>query len=107
VAKWSQNISQGMPGEYETRLRRHDGEYRWFVVRAEPMRDARGQVLHWYGTNTDIEDLRRAEIRLREEEHELRAIVNAIPQCILVLGHRRWRSLHQSIVPRLHLVDAA
>jgi PAS domain S-box-containing protein len=86
VAKWSQIISQGMPGEYETRLRRHDGEYRWFIVRAEPMRDARGQVVQWYGTNTDIEDLRRAEIRLREEKHELRAIVDAIPQCILVLG---------------------
>jgi formate hydrogenlyase transcriptional activator len=86
VAKWSQIISQGMPGEYQTRLRRHDGEYRWFIVRAEPMRDARGQVVQWYGTNTDIEDLRRAEIRLHEEEHELRAIVDAIPQCILVLG---------------------
>ncbi len=86
VARWSQIISQGMPGEYETRLRRHDGEYRWFIVRCDPMRDARGEVVQWYGTNTDVEDLKRAEIKLREEEHELRAIVDAIPQCIMVLG---------------------
>jgi len=85
LAKWSQILPAGMPGEFEVRLRRRDGKYRWFIVRAEPMRDEEGQVVHWYGTNTDIEDLKRAERKLRAEEHELRGIVDAIPQSIAVL----------------------
>ncbi|BDG05053.1 hypothetical protein AMOR_40490 [Anaeromyxobacter oryzae] len=86
VAKWLRILPEGLPGEFEVRLRRHDGEYRWFIVRAEPVRDEKGEVVQWYGTNTDIEDLKRAESRLRQEEHELRSIVDAIPQSITVLG---------------------
>ena len=86
AAKWAHILPEKIQGEFEVRLRRHDGEYRWFIVRAEPMRDERGEVVQWYGINTDIEDLKRAESKLREEEHELRAIVDAIPQCISVLA---------------------
>jgi formate hydrogenlyase transcriptional activator len=86
IAKWSQILPEGKPGEFEIRLRRHDGEYRWFIVRVEPMRNERGEVVQWYGTNTDIEDLKRAEGKLREEEHELRAMVDAIPESLRVLG---------------------
>ncbi len=86
MAKWSQILPHGIAGEFEVRLRRHDGEYRWFIVRAEPMRDEWGEVVQWYGTHTDIEDLKRAESKLQEEEHELRSIVDAIPQSISVLG---------------------
>jgi len=74
------------PAELEGRLRRHDGEYRWFIVRLEPLRDERGKVVRWYGTNTDIEDLKRAEAKLRQDEQELRGIVDAISQAIVVLG---------------------
>jgi formate hydrogenlyase transcriptional activator len=83
AAKFRQELlSAANPGELEVRLRRHDGEYRWFIVRAEPLRDERGNVLRWYGTNTDIEDLKRAEAKLRQDEQELRGIVDAIPQLI-------------------------
>lgn len=69
IAKWSREIfPAAKPGESEVRLRRHDGQYRWFIVRVEPMRDEQGNVLQWYGTNTDIDDLKRAEARLREDE---------------------------------------
>jgi formate hydrogenlyase transcriptional activator len=85
LAKWSRILPDGLPGEFEVRLRRHDGEYRWFIVRVEPLRDEKGAVVQWYGTNTDIEDLKRAESKLREEEHELRAMVDAIPHSIRVL----------------------
>ena len=85
VAKWRETFPAAKPGESEVRLRRHDGEYRWFIVRVEPMRDEQGNVVHWYGTNTDIEDLKRAEARLRQDEQELRGIVDAIPQTINVL----------------------
>jgi PAS domain S-box-containing protein len=52
--------------DIEYRIRRHDGEYRWFKARGVPVRDERGQLLYWLGTCTDIEDLKQAEMRERE-----------------------------------------
>jgi formate hydrogenlyase transcriptional activator len=87
VAKWQQEIlSAGKPGEFEVRMRRRDGEYRWFMVRLEPLLDVSGRVTQWYGINTDIEDLKRAEAKLRRDEEELRRIVDAIPHTIVVLS---------------------
>jgi len=87
LAKWQQEIlSAGKPGEFEVRMRRHDGEYRWFMVRLEPLLDDSGKVTQWYGINTDIEDLKRAQVKLRDDERELRRIVDAIPQTIVVLS---------------------
>jgi PAS domain S-box-containing protein len=59
-------------GETEARLRRIDGEYRWFLFRAEPMRDEAGNIAKWYGSATDIEDRKRAEVALRESEQRFR-----------------------------------
>ncbi len=87
AAKWQHEIlPAAKPSEYELRQRRYDGEYRWFMVRVEPLRDERGNVVRWYGTNTDIEDLKRAEEKLRQDEQELRGIVDAISQSIVVLS---------------------
>jgi len=61
-----------MPGELEARLRRQDGEYRWFLFRAEPLRDESGNIVKWYGSSTDIEDLKRTEVALRESEQRFR-----------------------------------
>src|SRR5713226_7475940 len=72
------------PGEIETRLRRHDGVFRWFLVRAEPLRDDTGNVVKWYATSTDIEDRKQAEEKLRQDECELRQITDAIAQMIAV-----------------------
>ncbi|HLZ91794.1 MAG TPA: sigma 54-interacting transcriptional regulator [Candidatus Acidoferrum sp.] len=73
------------PAESEIRLRRHDGIYRWFLIRVQPLRDETGQIIRWYGTSTDIEALKQTEEKLREEERELRRITDAIPQTIVVL----------------------
>ncbi len=78
-------FSQNGPAESEIRLRRHDGVYRWFLIRVEPLRDETGHIIRWYGTSTDIEDLKQTEERLREDERELRRITDAIPQTIVVL----------------------
>jgi len=87
LATWQDEIlSVGKPGEFEVRMRRHDGEYRWFMVRLEPLLDDSGRVTQWYGINTDIEDLKRAEAKTRRDEEELRRIVDAIPQTIVVLS---------------------
>jgi formate hydrogenlyase transcriptional activator len=73
------------PGELETRIRRYDGEYRWFLIRIVPQLDSEGNVVRWFGSNTDIEDRKRGEKKLLEEERELRRITDAIPQAIVVL----------------------
>jgi PAS domain S-box-containing protein len=83
--KWLGFLASGQPGEVEGRLRRFDGVYRWFLFRAEPLRDESGNIVNWYGTDTDIEDLKRAEAKLRQDEEELRRVIDAIPQCITVL----------------------
>ena len=74
----------GRPGEIEARLRRFDGEYRWFLIRAVPFRDETGKIIYWYGSSTDIEDRKRAEEKLRQDERELRRITDAIAQTIVV-----------------------
>jgi len=60
--------SEAAPFEMEARIRGKDGQYRWFLVRDNPLRDERGRVLRWYGTRTDIEDRKRAEEALRRSE---------------------------------------
>src|SRR5712692_4928803 len=84
--KWLGFLAAGQPGEVEGRLRRFDGVYRWFLFRAEPLRDESGNIVNWYGTDTDIEDLKRAETKLRQDEEELRRMTDAIPQTIIVLN---------------------
>ncbi len=84
--KWLGFLAAGQPGEVEGRLRRFDGVYRWFLFRAEPLLDESGNIVNWYGTDTDIEDLKRAEAKLRKDEEELRRMTDAIPQTIIVLN---------------------
>ena len=79
LKKWRALLSSGEPGELEARLRRHDGEYRWFLFRSEPARDERGDVVRWYGTNTDIEDRKRAESLLAAEKRTLEMIAGGAP----------------------------
>jgi len=59
--RWRASVASGEPFEEELRFRRADGEYRWFLSRAVPLRDKRGKVVKWYGASTDIEDRKRAE----------------------------------------------
>jgi PAS domain S-box-containing protein len=84
MERFRQARAIGEPGEIETRLRRHDGVFRWFFVRAEPLRDDTGNVVKWYATSTDIEDRRQAEEKLKQDERELRRITDAIAQTIVV-----------------------
>src|SRR6266481_5437509 len=74
------------PGELETRIRRYDGVYRWFLIRVVPLLDEEGNVVKWFGSNTDIEDRKLAEEKLRQDERELRQITDAIPHNIVVMG---------------------
>src|SRR5580658_10303702 len=84
MEKWRELLISGEPGEIEARMRRHDGVFRWFLIRFEPFRDETGKIVMWYGVSTDIESLKQAQEKLREEERELRRITDAIPQTIVV-----------------------
>ena len=86
MKKWRELLVSGESGEIEARLRRHDGVFRWFLIRVEPLRDQTGKVIRWYGTSTDIQELKQTEEKLRDDERELRRITDAIPQAIVVLG---------------------
>src|SRR6185369_1405578 len=86
VSKWRASLASGEPIEIESRFRRADGEYRWFLARAMPLRDDGGNILNWYEVLTDIEDRKRAEAALRNSEEvlrrrekELRDILETIP----------------------------
>jgi formate hydrogenlyase transcriptional activator len=84
LQRWQGLLTSGEPGELEARLRRHDGVFRWFLMRVEPLRDEAGKIVRWYGTCTDIETLKETEAKLREDESELRRITDLIPQTIVV-----------------------
>src|SRR5580692_3975402 len=64
--------SAGSPFEMETRIRKGDGTYRWFLSRFNPMRDDKGNITRWYVANTDIDDRKRSQERLQEENVALR-----------------------------------
>jgi formate hydrogenlyase transcriptional activator len=82
--RWAEIVASGQGGEFEGRLRRRDGVFRWFLARFEPVRDDAGEIVRWYGTSTDIDALKQAEAKLREDERALRRITDAIPQTIVV-----------------------
>src|SRR5262249_20481994 len=75
-----------VPWETEARFRRLDGEYRWFLVRVTPLRDDGGRIVRWYITGTDIDDRKKAEEKVRQDERELRLLFDVVPQHIAVLG---------------------
>jgi formate hydrogenlyase transcriptional activator len=75
----------GQPFDFEGRLRRFDGEFRRFLMRGNPIRDERGHVVKWYGTNTDLEDRARVEDALRLSAEGLRLIVDTIPGLIAIM----------------------
>ena len=97
MAHWRDTVGQGRNFATEFRIRRHDGAYRWFRTLAVPLRDPSGQTRKWFGSNTDIEDLKRAEAALRESEafararaQEIETLYNAAP-IGLVLFDRDFR----------------
>jgi len=97
---WQHAVETGSPYEFEHRIRRADGEYRWFQSRGLPLRDANGHIVRWYNLLTDIharkqaEDrlrqeniaLKRAEEKIREQETEWRQMLEFTPQLVRVFG---------------------
>jgi formate hydrogenlyase transcriptional activator len=87
IETWWRDLSQSLePGTTQKRLRRFDGEYRWFQIAAAPVHDEQANLVRWCGINTDIHDLKCSEQKLRQEEAEFRTITDAIRQAVVVLA---------------------
>src|SRR5882672_791306 len=84
--KWRAALTQGASFEAEARMRRADGSYRWFLIRAVPLRDAKGGIIRWYGTNVDIEDLKRAEEEVQKQTAGLDELFEQAPEAVAVLS---------------------
>ncbi|XWK86885.1 MAG: PAS domain S-box protein [Phormidium sp.] len=79
VSKFRCSIERGSVWEDTFPLRGKDGQYRWFLSRAIPVRDEQGKVLRWFGTNTDITDLRQTELALRQTTERLNVALKSAP----------------------------
>lgn len=118
--QYAQIFTKGIAGTVETWLRRHDGKLRWFLHRVVPHYDARGEIIHWHGTATDIDDLKRAEalivseknlLQMNTEVHTMNEILEVLVGSVekqidgscaaLLLCQRTTRSLYHIAAPSL------
>src|SRR2546428_13981537 len=79
-------LARGVPFELEQRARHHDGQYRGFLVQYNPVRDEHGRTLRWYATGTDIDDRKRAEERVRNENLALREDIDRTSMFEEIIG---------------------
>jgi PAS domain S-box-containing protein len=112
-AVWRQSLETGQPYHIEYRLRHRSGEYRWVIGRAQCVRDEQGRILRWYGTCTDIHDLKQAEadreLIARELSHRIKNIF-AVVSSLLTLstrGRPDLRPVMQDVERRIGALSAA
>jgi PAS domain S-box-containing protein len=98
LACWMTAVADKGVYDLEFRIRRHDGEYRWFKTRGVPIRDAQGRIVKWFGTCTDIEEQKQAVDELRRSEERFRQLADSMPQIVFTARpdgrvdylNRRW-----------------
>jgi PAS domain S-box-containing protein len=95
LIRWEQAINSGTPFEMEHPLRGADGQYRWFLTRMSPVRGRDGIIQHWFGTGTDVDQVKRVEHALREESKVLE-LLNSTGNALA--SQRDLRSLLQTVV---------
>jgi|GEM_PF-1124771 len=77
IERWQQSLQTGTPFQMEFPLRGADGVFRWFLTRVNPVKDSEGRVIRWFGTNTDVDQVKRAEQALRDETRILELLNKA------------------------------
>jgi len=85
---WTDSVAGRGPYDVEYRVRRSDGVYRWFKTRGVPIRDSAGNIFKWFGTCTDITDLRQTEEALRESEQRFRTFVDHATDAFFLFDDR-------------------
>ena len=110
---WRMSLATGEPYHIEYRLRHHSGEYRWVLGRALPIRDARGRIVRWFGTCTDIHDTRmmaeEREIVAQELSHRIKNIFSVITGLISLAGRAKpeLRQVGEELRDRIHALGRA
>ncbi|MFZ3286688.1 MAG: PAS domain-containing protein, partial [Telluria sp.] len=94
LQRWHASIDTGDPFEMEFPIRGADGQYRWFLTRVSAVRDRHGKVLRWFGTNTDVDQVKRVQQALREESNVLE-LLNSTGSALA--SQRDLRSLLQGV----------
>ena len=97
VEQWLVAMDAGEPYEHEMRLRRADGEYRWFLVRTVPLRDEQRNIIKWFGTSTEIEDRKRAEKILFRSFEQQRALTARLQSVREEERARMAREIHDEL----------
>jgi PAS domain S-box-containing protein len=100
-------VATGGPYDVEYRLRRNDGVYRWFKTRAVALRDSDGKVVKWFGSNTDIDDHKRADQALRENKERLAGIVSSAMDAIITVDEDQHIVLFNEAAERMFGCHAA
>src|SRR5256712_4174603 len=80
VTNWRACLESGRPLEIEARVRRADGVCRWMLHQKQPLRNAERQIVRWYGSSVDIDDRKRAEFKIDEQQSAIRQILDLTPQ---------------------------
>jgi hypothetical protein len=83
--RWQAALTQSVPFEAEARMRSADGSHRWFLFQAVPLRDSGGRIIRWYGTNTDIEELKVAQEELQKQTRRLDELFEQAPEGVAIL----------------------
>ena len=110
---WGHRMQSGEPAEFKHRIRMADGSYRWFITRTRPVRDERGSVRYWIGTSTDVDDLVRAEEKIKalnatlerrvhERTEQVRALSSALTLAEQRERQRVARLLHDDLQQLLY-----
>lgn len=92
---WNRSLRTGQQLQQKVRMQRFDGNYRWFYVRAAPLKDKRQNIVHWIGTNMDFHEQHMAEINLARQqktaasEAKYRALANSSPQIVFAVGRSK------------------
>lgn len=102
LESWRAAVANGDPAEFLIPLRRADGVFRSFLTRAMPVRDREGNVVRWFGTSTDVSELRDAQEALRESELRFRALVTTTSEIVFSMSPD-WREIRylqgKSVLP--------
>src|ERR1700747_3707736 len=94
---WMESVAEHHPYDIEYRVRRRDGEYRWFKTRGVPVRDNNGTITKWFGTGTDITELRQTQEALRERERQLDSMLGHLSGLAYrALADEHWTALFVS-----------
>ncbi|PJJ54426.1 PAS domain-containing sensor histidine kinase [Hymenobacter chitinivorans] len=87
LESWRAALATGEPWKDTFPLRSHDGEYRWFLSRAQPIRNAQGAIVRWIGTNTDVTETQRVQQQLKQQNNELRRINEDLDNFVYTASH--------------------